>query len=182
MMLDGNRVQTLKDRMEAVMSGSFEDRLAKAIQRGNRQREEEGSQRAKAARTDEDYRQQHGSLRIELSDHIESAIKKMVSHFPGFNFKTVVSPDGWGAHASRDDVAGTNRRDVTQLYSYLEILVRPYSSTARIIDVVVRGTIRNKEILRRNEFSLLDEADPTNLRALIDQWVVQYAERYAARG
>ncbi len=169
-------------RMDESMSENFEERLSQAIQRGNRQREEAGSQRARAARTDEDYRQQHGALRIELSDQIETAIRKMVKHFPGFNFRTVISPDGWGAHASRDDVSGTTRRDVTQLYSYLEILVRPYNSSARIIDLVVRGTIRNKEILRKNEFNLLDEANTEQLKNIIDQWVVQYAERYAAQG
>ena len=83
---------------------------------------------------------------------------------------------------------GRSRRQVTLVrgrsagteYSRLEVLVRPYSS-AHIIELVGKGTIRNKELFQRTHYQFLNQVDLQSLLNLVDLWVLEYAEMYAAR-
>jgi hypothetical protein len=88
--------------------------------------------------------------------------------------------DGWGAKISRDDVAPAPGKGLTRLYSRLEMVIRPYSAS-HIVELVARGAIRNKEVLSRSHFQMLAQLDLESFRELIDQWVLEYAEKFSAR-
>jgi hypothetical protein len=51
-----------------------------------------------------------------------------------------------------------------------------------VLDVTAKGTIRNKETFTRNHYQRLNELDLERFRELIEQWVLEYAEMYAATG
>jgi hypothetical protein len=57
--------------------------------------------------------------------------------------------------------------------------IRPFSSY-HVVDLSAKATIRNKEVFNRNHFEKVEEADPTTFVELIDVWVLEYAELYAA--
>ncbi|MEQ9410570.1 MAG: hypothetical protein RIK87_22735 [Fuerstiella sp.] len=158
----------------------FEERLQKAIDRGQKAREAEGQAAGQQQATVEDLRNLHSRLRISLSEHIEGCLKRLCDHFPGFEYSTVMNEDGWGARITRDDinlVAGNNRN----LYSRLEMLVRPFSD-AHILEITTKGTIRNKESLNRSNFRFLSDASEEELIEIIDALVVEFAEKYSAQG
>ncbi len=157
----------------------FDKRLERAISRGEKTRT--SRQRAELDRelTDEQLRSEHSRCRLELSEQIESCLRKLADYYPGFRFDTVVSDEGWGARITRDDISLGPGRSGTE-YSRLEILVRPFSA-AHILELVGKGTIRNKELFHRNHFHFLAQIDVQSLRDLVDLWVLEYAEAYAAR-
>ncbi|MDB4680066.1 MAG: hypothetical protein P8M30_20880 [Planctomycetaceae bacterium] len=156
----------------------FETRLQRAIQRGQQTRDQRGQAAIDKQMTEEEYRQLHSSIRLELSEHIEKGVRQVSDHFPGFRYQTVVGEDGWGARIVRDDFA-INDGKKSNLYSRLELLIRPFSET-RIIELTTKGTIRNKEIISRNHFQFLDEIDIDTFSELIDVWILEYAEAYSA--
>jgi hypothetical protein len=156
----------------------FEQRLQRAIQRGEANREAKAREAAGRAMSEEECKRAHAQYQLELSDHIEKCLAKLPDHFPGFRVESVTGERGWGASASRDDV-GLSEGSRRNLYSRLEITVRPYSAV-HVIDVAAKGTIRNKEVFNRNQFQKLSEADPQVLRDAIDLWILEYAERYSA--
>ena len=161
---------------------NFDQRLERAIERGQRQRDAESRDRALRAMTDEEYRNVHSKSRLELSEHVEVGLRKLADYFPGFEYETLMSADGWGACIRRDDLApgppGT--RGMVHGYSHLEMLVRPYSAT-RIVELVARGAIRNKEVLSRSHFQQLIQVDMDSFCEVVDQWVLEYAEKFSAR-
>jgi len=156
----------------------FETRLQRAIQRGQQTRDQRGQEAVDRQMTEEEYRQLHSSLRLELSDHIEKGIRHVSDHFPGFRYQTVVGEDGWGARIVRDDFAVKDGKK-SSLYSRLELLVRPFSD-AHIVELSAKGTIRNKEIISRNHYQFLNKADMDSFSELIDLWILEYAEAYSA--
>lgn len=156
----------------------FDERLQKAILRGEKVREAQQREAAGRALTEEEFKRLHASLRLELADHIEKCLLKLPDHFPGFRLESIVGDRGWGAACFRDDVAlgeGSRRSN----YSRLEITVRPYSP-AHVIEVTAKGTIRNKEVFARSQYQKLAEADAQPLRDAVDLWVLEYAEKFAA--
>lgn len=60
------------------------------------------------------------------------------------------------------------------------MLVRPYSAS-RIVELVARGAIRNKEVLSRSHFQQLTQIDIDAYRDIVDQWILEYAEKFSAR-
>jgi hypothetical protein len=86
---------------------------------------------------------------------------------------------GWGGACFRDDLR-LNRGVRTTDYSRLEVTVRPYSA-AHVLDLAAKGTVHNREVFNRNYFEALDEADVEKFLKLIDAWVLEYAEMYAAK-
>ena len=157
----------------------FEQRLEKAIQRGQHSRNAEERKKAERAVSAEDLKSLHSRCRLELSEHIEDCLRRLADHFLGFEYETVVGEEGWGAKISRDDLRASRRQSVRSLYSRLEMYIRPFSS-ANIVELVAKGTIRNKEILSRNHYQFLAEVDLDSYRELIDLWVLEYAEKFAA--
>lgn len=158
----------------------FDERLQKAIGRGQKARDAEGAAVGAEKANAEDLRAIHSKLRIVLSEHIENGLRKLCDHFPGFEFSTIVNEDGWGARITRDDInlrGGTNRN----LYSRLEMVVKPFSD-AQILDLSTKGTIRNRESLNRSNYRLLSEATEDELKEIIDNLVIEFAEQYSANG
>ena len=156
----------------------FEKRLERAITRGRERRVHSGRLEAERALNEEELRALHSKYRLDLSEHIETCLKKLSEHFLGFQYKTIVGEEGWGARISRDDFSGGRARNK---YSRLEMTIRPFSS-ARIIELAAKGAIRNKEVFNRTHFQFVDQADIDSFRELIDLWVLEYAEQYASTG
>ena len=156
----------------------FRQRLQRAAERGQRARDEKARQEAAKALSEEEYRRLHSNYRLELSDHIESRLRQLADSFPGFQFETVVDENGWGAVVQRDDfslVAG--RRD--SLFSRLLLVIAPFNDF-HVFELVAKGTIRNKESFNRNHFQQLDEIDLESFSELVELWVLDYAEAFAA--
>ena len=154
----------------------FDSRLQKAIQRGSKTRSEQGQAARQSEANEDELRQLHSKYRIDLSDHIGACLTKVADHFPGFEFTTLVSEDGWGARIQRDDIDVRARQN---MYSRFEMVVQPFSS-ARILAINAKGTIRNKEVLNRSHFQFLTEPDIDSFSELIDLWVLEYAEKFSA--
>jgi hypothetical protein len=158
----------------------FEKRLERALSRGANTRSSEEQAQSDRKLSDEQLHTEHSRCRLELSEQIESCLRKLADYIPGFRFEIVVSDAGWGARVSRDDIALGRGRSPGTEYSRLEILVRPFNST-HILELVGKGTIRNKEVFQRNHFQFLSQVDLQSLVNLVDLWVLEYAEMYAAR-
>ena len=156
----------------------FEKRLQQAIKRGEQKRNQQSDEQAKQEMSEEECRNLHSSFRLELSDHIEKCLQKLMDHFPGFRLQTIVGEEGWGAKITRDDLQlRSNQRG--NLYSRLEMVVRPYSPT-KIVELNAKGTVRNRESFNRSHYQFLHEADLKTLREMVDLWAVDYAEHFAS--
>jgi hypothetical protein len=156
----------------------FRERLQQATERGKRAREAQLSAAAAKALSDEECRRLHSNYRLTLCDHIESCLGELADRFPGFRLETIVDKIGWGTVASRDDVGLAGRRS-DNFFSRLQITVSPYG-TYHVLEVVAKGTIRNKEAFSRTHYQRLDEFDLDRFKELIEGWVVDYAEMFAA--
>ena len=157
----------------------FDERLQKAIERGKHRSHRQAQQAAAKALSEEELKSLHSRLRLSLSEHIETCLGRLPGHFPGFRYETIYGERGWGASVRRDDiriVAGKRNDE----FSRLEITVRPLSSVM-VVDLSGKGTIRNKEAFTRNYFEKIEDADPQKFEQLIDAWVLEYAEMYAAQ-
>lgn len=157
----------------------FNERLQRAVQRGQSRRDEARREQAQAQLTEEQLRALHAQARVELSDHVEDCLKKLADTFPGFDFQTTATPDGFGAKITRDDLRSRNGRGLDHFYSHLEIIIRSYTPR-HFLDVNVRGTVTNKEVLNRSYYQLLDQLDRDTFREQIDHWILEYAEKFAA--
>jgi hypothetical protein len=158
----------------------FQERLEKAIERGQRSGSARASEAAKAAMNEEECKRLHLQLRLSLSEHIEECIAKLPDHFPGFRFETVVGDRGWGAAVSRDDLILGADGQRKNAFSRLEMTIRPFSSY-HVLELTAKGTIRDKEVFNRSHYQRLSEVDPATFRELIDLWILEYAELYAAK-
>jgi hypothetical protein len=157
----------------------FQKRLEKAVERGQRQSDAAAQAKAQQALSEEELKRLHSQFRRELTERIESCVAQLPQHFPGFRFETLVGDRGWGAAISRDDLAlEAGRRN--NYFSRLEVVVRPFSSL-HVLELAAKGTIRNRELLNRNHFQKLSEVDTTTFLELVDRWVLEFAELYAAK-
>lgn len=159
----------------------FQDRLKQAINRGNRLRARRDQEAARRELSLEERREIHSQARIDVSDRIEERLRQLAENFPGFQYETVFGEDGWGARISRDDLKFDPRRHSESLYSRLELVVTPLTSTP-IIEVLAKGTVRNKEVFHRKHYQQLELLDLGALQQIVDSWVVEYAELFAATG
>jgi hypothetical protein len=157
----------------------FDDELRQAIERGHQRGENRAREAAARAMTEEEFRRLHSQTRLTLSEHIEACLKRLPNCFPGFQYETMYGDRGWGGACFRDDLR-LNRGARTTDYSRLEITVRPYSA-AHVLDLAAKGTVHNREVFSRNYFEPLEEADAGKFLKLIDAWVLEYAEMYAAK-
>jgi len=153
----------------------FDKRLQEAITRGQRQQAAKTQDTARQAVSEEELRRLHSQYRLELSDHIEQAVRQLPDHFPGFRYESLSGDRGWGAGISRDDV-----RRGGNSFSRLEVAVRPYSPS-QVLELTAKGTIANKELFNRTHFQRIWEVDLASYRQMIDLWILEYAERYAAQ-
>jgi hypothetical protein len=158
----------------------FDTKLQKAIERGHRRSDAKAEAQRRAAMTEEEFKRLHSQYRLQLSERIEECIKRLPNHFPGFRYETMFGDRGWGAACFRDDLR-LERGTRASVYSRLEMTVRPYSQNLHVLELSAKGTVRNKEVFTRTLFEPLDEADVDKFLALIDTWVLEYAELYAAQ-
>ena len=157
----------------------FERRLEQAIDRGQKSRDARNKAEQQRTLSEEELRNLHSAARLNLSDYAETLLRKLSDHFPGFRFETVVGDEGWGARINRDDLS-LGRGTRTSQYSRFQILVRPFSPTAKIVEVVAKATIRNKEALNRTHFQFLTDFNEDGFREVVDLWVLEFAEQYSA--
>ena len=162
-----------------MLTMDFDTRLQRAIGRGRQTKNAQGREQARDQLSEEELKSLHSRYRLDLSEHVEQCLRKLADNFPGFRFQTLVGDDGWGAKISRDDFSGRGAQR-ENLFSRLEMVIRPFTST-RIIELAAKGTIQNKEAFNRTHFQFLAEADTEAFQDVIDLWVVEYAELYAAR-
>lgn len=159
---------------------SFDERLSKAIERGHRRANERVQAEHQKALTEEELKSLHTRYRLQLSEYIESCMRQLPNHFPGFRFETLFGDKGWGAACSRDDIGPGREGRRANYFSRFEMTIRPHSRH-NVIDLAAKGTIRNKEVINRNHFELIQESDLETFRELIDVWVLEYAELFAAK-
>ena len=159
---------------------SFEDRLHKAIERGKRRGEASRSEAEAQALSEEELKRLHSSFRLQISEHIEKCIRQLPNYFPGFRLETLYGERGWGVACSRDDLHLSGDRRRSNNFSRLEVTVRPAISL-QILELAAKGTIRNKEVYNRSYFEKLQDVDIDKFLELVDVWVVEYAELYAAK-
>lgn len=157
----------------------FSKRLEKAIERGHRRGSAKAEAEAEKALSEKEFARLHSQYRLKVSEHIEACLRKLADHFPGFRFETIVGEKGWGAGISRDDINVKSGRR-TNLYSRLEMLIRP-AGRYHVLDLAAKATIRNKEFFKRSHYQRLTEVDPSSFNEIIDLWVLEYAEAYAAK-
>jgi hypothetical protein len=157
---------------------SFRERLQRAAERGKQARAAQLDEAAAKALSEEECRRRHSQYRLALSEYIENCLREMADNFPGFHLENVVDERGWGAVASRDDIqiAGGRRDNV---FSRLQLVVSPYNKY-HVLEIVAKGTVRNKEVLSRNHYQRLADVDLESFRELIELWVLDYAELYSA--
>ena len=161
------------------MSDDFKSRLESAIARGRRRADAHAKQERQKELSEEELKRMHSSYRLTLSDRIESAVRGVADHFPGFREESVFGEAGWGYACYRDDLridAGRRNNE----YSRLEIVIRPFSDL-RVLDLKAKGTVMNRELFNRGHFAPIPEVDIEDFEQLIDTWSIEYAELYAAK-
>lgn len=158
---------------------NFDERLSKAIQRGERIKQSRAEEAAREALSAEEAKRLHGQFQVELSEYIETCLRRLADHLPGFRLESIVGEKGWGAAVSRDDLL-LHKGTRTNAFSRLEMVVRPLSKYP-VLDLAARGTVRNRELFDRQHFEKLADVDVEKFRELVDRWVLEYAEQYAAR-
>ncbi|MCR4413008.1 MAG: hypothetical protein NUV77_11365 [Thermoguttaceae bacterium] len=158
----------------------FQQRLDKAIERGQRASDARARAEAQRALNEQELRRLHTQYRLQLADHIDQCLQQVARRLPGFQFEPVVSERGWGAAVSRDDLELAPRHRPTTRFSRFEVIIRPMTE-AYVLEIVAKATVRNKELFNRTHYQRLGEADLTSFTELIDLWVLEFAERYAAK-
>lgn len=157
----------------------FQDRLSKAIERGEHISDRRSKAEAEKRLNEQELKRLHSEYRLQLSDRIESCLQSLLNHFPGFQYETIVGEKGWGGAVSRDDIGFDKNRKRRNYYSRMEIVIRPISEFF-VLDLAGKGTIRNKEIFRRSHFHRIHEVDLHSFEEMIDNWTLEYAERFSA--
>ncbi len=157
----------------------FQDRLERAIERGSQQAGARLRAEAEKSLSEEELRSLHSKYRLEFSEHIEGCLKMLADRFPGFEYHSILNEDGWGAGISRDDLHLQRGGDSRSLYSRLEMTISPLGN-APIVELVGKATIRNKEIFSRAHYQRLEQIDPDSFREMVDLWVLEFAEQFAA--
>lgn len=158
---------------------TFEQRLSKAIERGHRRSAERALAEREKALSEDELRQLHSKYRLQFSERIEQCLQQLLHHFPGFQYETMFGDRGWGGACSRDDIRVRRGNQRGSSFSRLEMTIRPYSPT-HVVELVAKGTIRNKEVYDRRHFEMIHQVDNETFSHLIDAWVLEYAELYAA--
>ena len=159
---------------------NFQQRLQRALQRGQHTRSKHEQATAQLELTQEEYKRLHSQHRLPLSEKIETCLTQLADNFPGFRYATVLGEEGWGGSVSRDDTSVAGRRR-HEYFSRLQLVVRPFTEY-HVLDLSAKGTVRNKENLSRTHFQKLADVDLDSFSELVELWVLEYAELYAAAG
>jgi len=157
----------------------FEDRLRRAIERGTKTRDDRGREELARELTLEELRTLHSRYRLDVSEHVESCLKKLSDHLPGFKYQNIMSEEGWGGRLFRDDLHLVPGKPPESRYSRLDLLISPFTPSG-ILELVVKGTVRNREVINRKHYQRLGEFDRDAFLELIDLRVLEFAEAYSA--
>ncbi|SFJ05050.1 hypothetical protein [Planctomicrobium piriforme] len=157
----------------------FEDRLRRAIERGEKTRDARGRDEMARELSLEELRTLHSQYRFEVTEHIENCLKKLSDHLPGFKYQSVMNEEGWGGRISRDDLHLVPKKAAESRYSRLEVVITPFSPSG-ILEMTVKGTVRNREVLNRKHYQKLTEFDRDAFLELVDLRVLEFAELYTA--
>jgi len=157
----------------------FEERLKKAIDRGKAKANEKAKEEEARKLNEEDYKRLHSSMRLQLSEHVETCVGGLPAYFPGFQYETTFGDRGWGAACWREDLRINDSGVRKSLYTRLEVAVRPYSPY-HVLELNAKGTIYDKESFTRSHFERLDDADIDQFTELVNRWVLEFAELFAA--
>jgi len=155
----------------------FSERLKRATQRGHSARAEKELEAAADALSEEEKRRLHSQHRLGLTDHVEMRLRELADNLPGFKYQNLVEERGWGGGITRDDLVMV-RGKRQNFYSRLQILVGAFNQFY-VIDATAKGAIRNKESFSRTHHKSITDFDEDDFKALIDRWVLDYAEAYA---
>lgn len=158
----------------------FEKKLEKAIERGQTRGSAQTSAAKQAAQSKEDLRNRHNDFRLNLSEHIEKCMDQLSNHFPGFTYETLYGHKGWGGAIARNDIDRGPDGRAGSFFSRLEITVRPQNEF-NVVNICGKGAVRDKEIFTWNHFEDIATADQEVFKGMIDKWVLEYAEQFAAR-
>jgi hypothetical protein len=158
----------------------FEDKLQKAIQRGQDRTVARSSAKKQAEASKEDIRNCHNEFRLNLSDHIEKCLKQVSQHFPGFDYEILYGSKGWGGAMSRNDIDRGPDGKTGSFFSRIELTVRPQNEF-NVVNITGKATIRDKELFTWNHFEDVLEAKQASMELMIDKWILQFAEQFAAR-
>ena len=157
----------------------FEDRLKNAVARGSSRAESLQAAEERKRQEAEELKRLHTKYRLELSEHIEHAVKKLIDMFPGFRYQGVFGDTGWESACVRDDLV-IERSSRTNKYSRLEIVVRPVNEF-NVLDLQAKGTIADRELMSRSLYHPIGQVDLERFRKAVDDWVIAYAELYAMK-
>lgn len=158
---------------------NFDDRLIKALERGEKAKDARGKEALERELSQEEMRSLHSQYRLELSEHVEACMKKLADHIPGFKYQSIISEEGWGGRLTRDDLHLVAGRPPENRYSRLEALITPLGSVG-ILELTVKGTVRNREMINRKQYQQLSEFDMAAFKEIVDLRVLEFAELYAA--
>lgn len=158
---------------------SFEDQLRAAIERGRDRGAHQKDREAQSRMSQEELRNRHTQFRLALSEHIETSLKKLCEHFPGFQYETIYGAKGWGGAVYRDDIRRDSTGKAGSFFSRLELTVRPLNEF-NVVNIAGKGTIYNKEVFNWNYYKDIQDADLDDFIEKIDAWILQYAEQFAA--
>lgn len=158
----------------------FESKLEQAIQRGQDRNAAKNDAQKKSKMSKEDMRNRYNEFRLNLSDHIEVGLKKLANHFPGFDYETIYGSKGWGGAMSRNDLDRGRDGKAGSFFSRIEITVRPQNEF-NVMNIAGKGTIRDKEMFTWNHFEGILEAEQADFEKMVDNWILQFAEQFAAR-
>jgi hypothetical protein len=157
----------------------FQQRLEKAIQRGARESGARAQEEARRAMSENEVRRLYSQYRLELSERIEQCLRQVADQLPGFRFEIVVNDRGWGAAVSRDDMQILSDRSRRNYFSRLEVVVRPLTPS-QVLEMAAKATVRDREIFNRSHYQRLAEVDPSAFHEVMDLWILEFAEIYAA--
>lgn len=160
------------------MNMNFDDRLKRAIERGEKHKTDLSLQEQAEQLSQDELKTLHTGYRLELSEHIESCLRKLADHIPGFVYQTILGEDGWGGRITRDDLHLSPGKSPESRYSRLEMYIAPFTPTA-IIELVTKGTVRNREVLNRKNYQKVEDLDVISFKEMIDLRVLEFAEQYA---
>ena len=157
----------------------FQERLERAIQRGRLAGDARVEQEAQRVLTEKELHRLHSQSRLELSEHVERSLQQLADRFPGFRFETIVDSRGWGAAIGREDLRLRRGHPRQTCFSRLEMLIAPISAVW-ILDLTAKATVCNREIFSRSHYQRLADLDLRAFTDILDVWVLEYAEKYAA--
>ena len=122
----------------------FNKRLQQAIQRGQKVSDDQDQARVSRALGEDELRKLHADYRIKFSDHIEQCLQQLADHFPGFECRTVVGEEGWGAEISRDDLGLGGKNQPKTYYSrfYSKLLLVINFATAKVLGITIPPSLR----------------------------------------